>query len=260
KIKRLIIISTVIIFLVYTGLGLFLWGVQKSLIYFPSRQDFDSCLGFADSEKLNLNGTRAYFKKNSGKLVVFYHGNAGSACMRTYLKGEFEKVGVSYLIVEYAGFSNDKSKPDKKLLMKDVENVNDFLAGKKFTQIIVVGESLGTALATYHSTLMPIDKLLLISPFYRMVDMAQANYPIYPMSLLLTEDYDSDAWIKASKAKSLEILHGSADEVVPIDQSKKLFESARITDKKYVEVAGAHHNDIYNFKETFDNVTLFLDK
>lgn len=258
--KKFIKSIIVIIIFLYVGFGLVLFIFQKSLVYYPDKQDFNLCADFRDSEKLNLNSTRVYYKKNSEKLVIFYHGNAGSACMRAYLKDEFEKQGLSYLFVEYAGYSNDSNKPSKELLMKDVENVNQFIADKQFSKIIIAGESLGTALAVYHSSIASVDKLLLISPFYRMADMAKNNYGIYPISLMLTENYDSAKWIRSSQAKNIEIIHGSADEIVPIEQSRKLFNEARTASKKFVEVAGAHHNDIYNFDETYKNMMEFLSE
>lgn len=242
----------------YFGVGLILFIFQKSLVYFPDNQDFNTCSFFEDSEKINIDGTRMYYKKNSDKLVVFYHGNAGSACARTYLKKKFEKLGLSYIFVEYAGYSSDTNKPTKKLLLKDVEKVNQFLIDKDFSQITVMGESLGTALAIYHSTIMDVDKLLLISPFFSMAEVASNNFRIYPISLLLRENYDNGKWIENSKTKSLEIIHGNIDEIIPIEQSKKLYNKVFIANKKYIEVIGANHNDIYGFDETNKNINQFL--
>ncbi|MFC1756459.1 hypothetical protein ACFLY1_00730, partial [Patescibacteria group bacterium] len=73
--------------------------------------DFKSCTFFQDSQKINIGGTRAYYKENSKKLILFYHGNAGSACDRSFLRDEFQKLGYSYIFVEYTGYSNDSRKP-----------------------------------------------------------------------------------------------------------------------------------------------------
>jgi len=248
----------IIIIFIYFGIGLILFIFQKNLIYYPSNQDFNSCPSFENSEKVIVNGTRMYYKKNGDKLVVFYHGNAGSACSRTYLKEKFDELGLSYVIVEYTGYSNDINKPTNKLLLKDVENVNKFLINKNFSQIILMGESLGTALAIYHSTLMNVDKILLISPFYRMSEIASNNIKIYPISLLLRENYDSDKWIENSKTKKLKIIHGNIDDIIPIEQSKKLYNKATIDNKQYIEINGANHNDIYGFDETDKEINRFL--
>lgn len=259
-IKKIVKILIIVIVLSYFTFGLFLFIFQKNFIYQPDKQNFISCKRFEDSEKININGTRAYYKRNSNRLIVFYHGNGGSACMRSYLKDEFEKLGFSFIFVEYAGYSDDTRKASKVLIMKDVENIKEFTEKQNFSKIIVAGESLGTALAIYHSTISNVDNLLLISPFNSLADIAGANYRIYPITLMFTENYDSNMWIRTTKAKNIEIIHGTQDKVVSIEQSKKLFNEIKISNKKFVEIEGAHHNDIYNFSKTTNEIDKFLSE
>ncbi|MFC1644801.1 alpha/beta hydrolase [Patescibacteria group bacterium] len=249
-----------ILVLVYVGFGVVLFFSQKSIIYYPDSQDFESCPGFEDSEKLNLNGTRAYFKKSSDRLVVFYHGNAGSACDRAFLKDRFEKDGLSYLFVEYAGYSGDSKKPSSDLLIQDVENIVEFIGGQDFKEVFVGGGSIGSSLAIYHSKLARVDKMLLVTPFYSVKDMAKKLYGVYPISLMLTDNYDSNEWIKETKAGKIKIIHGEEDEIIPISQSRKLYEEILVENKEYVSIKDAHHNDIYDFKETWTAISNFLAK
>ncbi|MFC1622798.1 alpha/beta hydrolase [Patescibacteria group bacterium] len=248
----------IVLVLVYVGFGVVLFFSQKSIIYYPDKQDFRSCEGFHDSEKLNLNGTRAYFKKNSEKLVVFYHGNAGSACDRAFLKDRFEEIGLSYLFVEYAGYSGDRKVPSSDLLIKDVENVVGFIEGEAFEEIFVGGGSIGSSLAIYHSTLVEVDRMLLVTPFYSAKDMAKKLYGVYPVSLMLRDHYDSNVWIKDTKASQIRVVHGEADKIIPVSQSRKLYNEIEIKDKDYVSVPGSGHNDIYYFDETWEAVLDFL--
>lgn len=257
--EKILKIILKVFLLVYISIGLFLFIYQKSFIYYPDNQDFDSCSNFEDSQKLNINGTRVYYQKNSDKLVIFYHGNAGSACNRLYQKKLFQKLNLSYIFVEYGGYSNDSQKPSKELLTKDVANVSQFAADKKFSKIIVMGESLGTALATYHSSITSVDKLLLISPFFSIKDLVKNTFKIYPMSLILTENYDNALWIKNTKAKNIQIIHGTNDTTIPIEQARKLFQEINIDNKKIIEIDQADHNDIYSFDKTKDSINQFLN-
>lgn len=250
-----------VVFTVYFGFGLILFLFQKRFVYFPDNQDFNSCSSFLESEKLDLNGTRVYYRENGFKnLLILYHGNAGSACDRSFWKKYLESLNFSYLVVEYAGYSNDKRMPSKELLLKDVENVNEFTMGKNFENIVVAGESLGTSMAAYHSTLTSVNKLLLISPFYSLNDIAMRDYWMYPIPLLFTENFNTGAWMKKTKAIKIEILHGVLDEIVPLQNSKKLFDNIETNEKKFIEVDGAHHNDIYNFNKTSENIRRFLSE
>jgi hypothetical protein len=256
--KKIFIKVLIVFVLVYLFFGLYLYIYQTNFVYFPSQQNFDNCPNFSESQKININGTRAYFENISDKLIVFYHGNAGSTCDRYYLKNKFKKQGFSYLFVEYTGYSNDIKKTTKDWLIKDVENMEDFLKTTDFKEIIIMGESLGTALATYHSSIRKIDKLLLVSPFDRLAEIAQNNFGIYPIKLILKENYNNGNTIKKSMASKVQIIHGNIDNVIPIEQARKLFNKIEITNKKFVEIKGASHNDIYNFEETDKNINIFL--
>lgn len=232
----------------YFGIGVALVIFQKDFIYFPSSQDFNNCPEFADSQKIDINGTRAYYKKNSSTLVVFYHGNAGSSCGNYFLKNEFEKNGLSYLFVEYTGYGNDKNPPAKDAIFKNTRDAADFSARQNFGKVIVVGESLGTAPAVYHSTIAKTDKLLLISPFCRMVEMAEYHYPLYPVSWFLSEKYDNCGLIAQSRAGQILIVHGKRDAVILFEQAEKLFGQVGLAQKKFIAIDSAGHNDIYDYE------------
>lgn len=237
-----------IIVLAYLCLGVVLFLFQGKYIYFPDNSEFDSCAEFADAEKINVNGTRGYFKKNSDKLVVFYHGNAGSACDRVFLESIFDQIKVSYIFVEYAGYAGDQRKPNIDLILQDARNINDFLKTQEFKQLTLAGESLGSAVATYHSSLVKEDKLLLITPFDYIANVAQKHYPIYPISLLLREDYNTLEW--ANDVNSISIIHGTNDTIIPIVFAKNLYDRINTTDKIFVEISSAGHNDLFNFPKS----------
>jgi len=247
---------TTILVLVYVGFGLLLFFAQAKFIYFPSDQDFDACPYFSDSKKKNINGTRFYYKNNSEKLIVFYHGNAGSACDRAFLKDTFSNSGYSYIFVEYAGYSNDLQKPSQERIMRDVENINTFLKSSGHKEVVLAGESLGASLAVYHSSISNENKLLLISPFFSFEDAIRSHYPVYPVSWMLRDKYESNLWL--NDIRKVQIIHGSVDTILPISGSKKLFGEMPVLEKKFVEVSGANHNDIYNFPETFSAIIDFL--
>ena len=227
--------------------------IQAKFVYFPDKRGFYSCSAFNDAQKLDANGTRFYFKKNSDRLVIVYHGNAGSACDRHFLKKVFEDAGYSYIFAEYAGYADDKKSPSKKLLMQDAKNIGSFVKDGKFSKVVLFGESLGTALASYHSTLADVDGIILVAPFDSMLNIAKRQYPIYPVGLLLREDYDNIKSLKGYKGK-ITIIHGSKDGIVPISMARNLFDRLDTDKKSFIEVEGAGHNDIYDFKQAISAI------
>jgi uncharacterized protein len=243
---------------VYVLFGLFLFLSQKNLIYYPDRQDFTSCDGFIDYEKVNYNGTRFYYRNASAdSVIIHYHGNAGSACDRSAYRPTLESPGASVIFVEYAGYSSDKRRPSRSLILNDVKNIREFAKKQAFKKIILYGESIGTGAASYHASIGGADSIILVSPFSSMTDVAQSKYLIYPAILLLREKFDNTAWLKGFNGKVL-ILHGKNDYIIPPRFSKKLFNELETANKEYVLLEGRGHNDLWESNSFKDRLRAFI--
>lgn len=256
-----------VIVLVYIGYGAYLFFAQSSIIYypnFPTKSDFNNCPAFSDAEKVDMNGTRAYYKHVGEKIAVVYHGNAGSACDRDYLKNVFKDAGYSYLFVEYAGYGGDNKNPSRELIFKDVENVVAFLQEKNYKEVSIITESIGAGAASHHASLLPPDNMLFIAPFDSLANVARSHFPffLYPkviMEKFSKENYDNVPLLQKYEG-GLTIVHGTKDRIIPIKHGKALFEKVSTQDKQFIEVDGAGHNNIYGFKELWNVISSFLSK
>ncbi len=232
------------------------------MIYHPFGGDFYNCPAFHDSEKINVKGTRAYYKNMGGdKIIIIYHGNAGSACDRAHLKNIFENYGYSHLFVEYAGFGGDSRKPTRELLFNDAENIVSFLGTKDYRKTLLFAESLGSGIASYHASLMPVDGIFLISPFDSLINVAKAKFPFYPIFLLekiSDENYDNVEMLSDYKGL-VKIIHGNKDIIIPYSHGKRLFESINSLQKYFIIIENAGHNNIYSFKRTAEEISNFLN-
>ena len=257
-VKQILLIAL----LVYLGFGALIFISHRSLIYHPNltKNGFYDCAAFNDSEKINTNGTRAYYKHISDKIIIVYSGNAGSACDRSHLKSVFEEHRYSYLFVEYAGYGGDNQKPSRELLFKDAENIVSFLKTKNYLKTLLFAESIGSGIASYHTTLMPVDRVLFIAPFDTLINVGKTKFPLYPIFLLekfTAENYDNLALLGDYKG-GLNIIHGAKDKIIPLKHGKTLFENIHTPTKEFVVIDEAGHNDIYNFDETWQSIDNFL--
>ncbi|MFC1748290.1 alpha/beta hydrolase [Pseudomonadota bacterium] len=243
--------------MIYVGLGVVLFVFQKNYIYYPDDQDFESCVGFEDFEKRVENGTRFYYLPKSDKVLVYFHGNAGSACDRSFMQREFEGLGYGLIFVEYAGYSNDEKNPSKDLLLKDVQNVASFIEDEDYEDVVVIGTSLGSGLASYMTTIIDVDKLVLISSFDSTASVAASYYPVYPIKYLLRENYESSVWLKEFRGDVL-IIHGEQDEMIDPKFSEKLFKDIHSKKVRRVLIPGKGHNDIFVGVEVFGKMGEFL--
>ena len=206
---------------------------QRSFMYHPSKNNF------LDENKLNHkiekirissdNELKAwYFKKNENfKTLLFFHGNAGSLENRIYKLNYLSKLKLNYIIVAYRGFSGNKGNPTEKGLYKDARAAKYWLNLNNISDqnIIIYGESLGTAVAIDLAKDHKFAGIILESPFTSMLELSRKYYPWAPSKLLLKDKYETDKKIKKIFSPIL-ILHGKKDKIVPFEMGEELFKKA----------------------------------
>ena len=251
-------IALSILAIVYLLFGAFLALYQESIVYYPNSQDFVNCIDFQSAEKINFKGTRMYVKDTNKPTIVLYHGNAGSACDRSFYADIFTHAGYGYIIVEYVGYSNDSRKPTHDLIKNDVQNVVAYIHENHISNVTVVGESIGTGIASYHVSLQSPNKLLLISPFTNLADVAKNRFWFYPTSILVDNAFDNVDNLNHYR-NPVTIIHGDNDTIIPHELGQELFESL-VTQKEFVTIQGAGHNDLFAYPETYTAITNLLKR
>jgi esterase/lipase len=258
KKKDKIAINIFILF--YLIFGFYLVTNQEKIIYLPSgEQDFKSCTSFLKAQKVDYKGTRMYVRSGTDATVVLYHGNAGSACDRYFYVENFIPEKYGYIVVEYAGYSNDDKIVTHDLIKKDVENVISYINNKEIKNIIVVGESIGTGPASYHAFLEKPKKILLISPFASLKDVAGRKFWFYPVSFLVDNAFDNIKFLSKYSGPVL-IVHGDKDKIISQKSGLRLYKSLVSKEKKFVSIKGFGHNDLFNASTTFKVVYSFLNE
>ena len=227
-----LIISILVIYLV---LLIFLYFYQGKLLYHPtvnSDTEIDNLIpkiekvNITTSDNLNLLGW--FHKKDISKnTILFLHGNAGSLENRIYKLNHFENFDLNFLIIAWRGFSGNSGKPNEKGLYDDAKSAVNWLKSKgiKEENIILYGESLGSAVAIEIAQNKKFAGIVLESPFTSMVEMGKKYYSFFPVSLLLKDRYESINKIKNIHIPVL-VMHGKKDSIVPFEMGKKIYTSA----------------------------------
>jgi len=175
------------------------------------------------------------------KTIVFFHGNAGLLNNRTYKLNHFKDLNVNFLIIAWRGFNGNKGKPNELGLYEDAKSAVRWLniKGVKDENIILYGESLGTAIAVEIAQNKRYAGLILESPFTSMVNMGKKYYPFFPVSLLLKDKFESYKKINKISIPVL-IIHGKVDKIVPYAMGKKMYELANEPKFFYSQEYGDH--------------------
>jgi len=123
--------------------------------------------------------------------------------------------------------------------------------------IILYGESLGTGVAIEVAAEKKVAGVILDSPFTSIVERAAQLYPWLPVRLLLQDRYESIQRIRDVHAP-LFILHGEADNIVPVEMGRELYEAAN-EPKEIKTLPGAGHADHNDFG-SFEIINRWIDR
>jgi len=178
--------------------------------------------------------------------VLFLHGNAGDISHRTPMASGLLREGCSVLLLEYRGYGGSEGSPSEEGLHLDALAGYDFLAEALGGpgSIVVLGRSMGGAVAARLAVTRPTGGLVLESAFTSLEDMARTLYPFLPGFLFrrLRGHFDTRARIRDVDVPVL-VVHGTEDEIVPFRMGRILYEAAGASGE-WLEVAGAGHNDV----------------
>ena len=111
-------------------------------------------------------------------------------------------------------------------LLRRVDAVYHFAAAHYPTQQLVLwGESLGSAVAIAVAAEQPVGRVILEAPFTSAVALGAQHYWYLPVRLLMKDQFHSDTRIGKVSAPLL-IMHGLHDRTVPYAMGERLFDLA----------------------------------
>lgn len=223
--------TAVLILCLYLGIGAFLYYAQRSLMYFPETvRTPPAQAGLPEAEEVTLTAADGvdtiawHVPPRDGKPVILYfHGNGGAL---RYRVDRFRKLiadGIGLVALEYRGYGGSSGSPSEAGLIADSEAAYAFAAAHyPAQQLVLWGESLGTAVAIALAAERPVGRVILEAPFTSAAAVAATHYWYMPVRLLMRDQFRSDERIGKVTAPVL-ILHGKQDAVVPYAMGEQLF-------------------------------------
>jgi len=234
------------------------WLTQDRLVYFPqvgrgnpatpaaARLPFEDLrLRTEDGETLAAWWVPAATEKPRGA-VLLLHGNAGSIADRIIYLPHFTAMGYGVLLVDYRGYGQSSGTPSEAGTYADAcaawrwLNERGFAAG----DIVLVGESLGGAVAAELAARMQPRALLLLSTFTSVNDLGGELYPWLPVRWISRFRYDTLQGVKDYRGPVL-VVHSRDDEIVPFAHAQRLHAAAGARGR-LLEMRGGH-NDAFVF-------------
>jgi len=244
--------SILALLLFYILLVIIVFSFQRNLLYHPSVDNYlkDNSVTepteikkvkITTEDKIDLIGW--FYNKDIEKFktIIFLHGNAGSLENRTYKLNHFKDLNVNFLIIAWRGFSGNRGKPNEMGLYEDARSAVRWLntKGIQDKNIILYGESLGTAIVVEIAQNKKYAGVILESPFTSMINVGKKHYPFFPVSFLLKDKFESYKKINKISIPVL-IMHGKVDKIVPYAMGKKMYELANQPKFFYSQEYGDH--------------------
>jgi pimeloyl-ACP methyl ester carboxylesterase len=226
--------------LLYAGACAYLFVNQRAFLYLPTAET-----RIPGVQSLNLATAGASLKIwriGSGEpAVIYFGGNAEDVAFNIPQFTEFFRERSVYL-VNYRGYGGSTGKPTEAHLFADALAVYDAVRAQH-QSISVIGRSLGSGVAVYLASVRPVAKLVLITPYDSILNIARRNFPTFPVSLLLQDKFESAARAGAISAPTLVML-AHHDEVIPRANSEALIAALSQAPVKVEVISNSDHNSI----------------
>lgn len=227
--------------LIYAVLCFYAFFLTDRQIFQPqpaSYQDTQATLKLKTANNALISAT--YIPNPQARYTILYsHGNAEDLGDIEPTLTAIHKAGFAVFAYDYRGYGTSQGQPSEQHAYQDADAAYTYLTQTlkvPANRIIALGRSVGGGVAVDLAARKPVAGLIVESSFvtaFRVV----TRVPIVPFDKLA-----NIAKIRQIQCPVL-IVHGIADEIIPIQHGEQLFQAAN-SPKQYFWVANANHNDL----------------
>jgi hypothetical protein len=227
---------------------------QRGMLYFPT----------AEVERAE---TRSFWFERADARLKIWQLNAGAPAI-LYFGGNAESVdgnidafrtwfaGYTVYLVNYRGYGGSSGQPTESALVGDALALFDHLSGEH-SRIHVIGRSLGSGVAVQLAAQRPVGRLVLITPFDSIENVASRHYPLFPVRWLIKDRFDSLAVAGDLKNPVLAII-AEGDRVIPSEHSLNLVATLDRAEVEVISLQQASHNDVMGYRQSQRAIQDFL--
>jgi pimeloyl-ACP methyl ester carboxylesterase len=229
------VLIAVLVVLIIPLLALF-W-FQDRLIYFPQPYPPNAMpKGFEALRFATASGQQtAFLHRAAGRparVWVMFGGNAALALDWVDLVAAMKDPEAAVLLVDYPGYGACEGKASPRAIGESSEAAFVAFAAALGesplaleSRLHVLGHSLGAAAALQFAVNHSPERVVLLSPFTSLRDMARLSVG-WPLCWILKGNFDNRARLRELAARprppKVTILHGEADEVIPVAMGREL--------------------------------------
>ncbi|MBO6524923.1 MAG: alpha/beta fold hydrolase [Balneolaceae bacterium] len=253
KTQKTIVSTTATLAVLYVLVCIYFYSIQNAILFNPTKLDeghaFNYTFDFEErwfdiEEGVRIHSIHAKADSSKG-LVIYYHGNGGSADTSPQKFELFLESGYDVLYPDYREYG---------LSTGDLRNEDDLVGDMKVVyqqmleeydekNIIVLGYSLGSGVAALVAAENNPRELIIWTPYYSMVDMKNAEYWFLPTFLVRYPLRTDLALPKIDEP--ITIFYAEEDTRLPVERGIKLNQFLDGNDE-YIMLEGQGHNGVFH--------------
>jgi len=239
--RRMLIPLLIVLALVYAGICAWLFLHQRSLQYFPQPRRGGGAYvveAFRSGDAL----LQLTVRPHAGPGAVLYFGGNGED-----VSGSIATIAAAFpereiVMLHYRGYGGSTGQATEEAITADAAALFDKVHAAH-PDVIVIGRSLGGGVAMRLASTRPVSRVVLVTPYDSLLEIAQRQFPWLPVRWLLVDKYESWRYVPQVKAPVL-ILAAENDEVIPAASTERLRNRFPTPQMVYIVVPGASHNTI----------------
>ena len=221
----------------------------RVFLYPAKRQDIDPIPTVGSIVRIEHEGEPTVFAlyapaPKGAPTLVRFHGNGEDLVDETHEVRAYSDLGLGVLAVEYPGYGLARTeKTTEASIYRAAERALGFLhdQGVATSDIVVLGNSLGTGVATEMAKRGLAGRLVLMAPYTSIPDMVSRFVPIVPTHALVGDKFDTLAKAPSIDLPAL-VIHGDEDQLIPPRMGDRV--AAAFPHAKLHVVRGGRHNDL----------------
>jgi len=247
---------------IYIAFLTLLYLTQEKLIFPGAKPNYllysklEDNLEIVESGSYLLQGWKvAGIKPEVDAVVIYFGGNAEDTIQILPLLKQLH-VNLVYTF-NYRGFGLSEGKPSEYNLYLDAKAIYSHVKSQSpGSRIIIIGNSLGSAVAGYVASVENIDKLILLSPLSSLEEIAKCYFKRILPGFLVKHKFDLKTHVSNVRAECMVIL-ARDDSIIKNEFSMKTFRN--LASKKHlIVIPDVDHNDLLNLKSTFEHINKFI--
>jgi len=254
RLKKVLVWILALVALGYLSATSWLYFKQREMLYFPplplaapQGEAFD-----LQSQGLKLHG---WVINPGNKAALLFFGGSAESVEREAAFFRANLPDISVYLIPYRGYSGNPGTPTEAGLFADALTAYDYVAAHH-PGVAIMGRSLGTGVAMYVAVKRPVASVVLVTPYDSIENIAQDQYPEFPVRLLMKDKYES--WRRAPLVHEPTLVLIAADDtVVPRKYTEHLI-STFTSPPQVVVIDHADHTTILGKPEYAAAIRKFL--